>query len=50
MLNDLFGWYQRNITNWSTYTKKKARAELISIVKLIDEDIKNKGGVKNGSC
>lgn len=50
LLNDLYGWYKRNITNWSTYTKRKAKDELLSIIKLIDEDIsKSKGGVKNGS-
>ena len=51
LLNDLFGWYKRNITTWSTYNKRKALDELREIVKFIEEDIKKtKGGVKHGSC
>ncbi|AZV43628.1 hypothetical protein BAOM_3019 [Peribacillus asahii] len=51
MLNDLYGWYKRNLNNWTTYNKRKAKDELLAIVKLIDEDLnKGKGGVKNASC
>lgn len=51
LLNDLYGWYQRNLTKWSTYNKRKAIEELKSIIKLIEDDIRknktNKGGVQH---
>ncbi len=48
MLTDLFGWYKRNLHSMSTYHKKKTIDELLSIIKMLKNDLNNnKGGNKN---
>lgn len=48
LLNDLYDWYERKLKTWTPYYKIEARKQLLSIVKLIDDDLKrSKGVVKN---
>jgi hypothetical protein len=41
MLQDLFGYFKRNIRNMNDTQKRKMRRELQSIIDLLDKEIKN---------
>jgi hypothetical protein len=41
VLQDLFGYFKRNIRNMNDTQKRKMRRELQSIIDLLDKEIKN---------
>jgi hypothetical protein len=41
VLQDLFGYFKRNIRNMNDNQKRKMRRELQSIIDLLDKEIKN---------
>lgn len=39
MLNDLFGYFKRNVRNMKKHEKNKMKTELLKIIELIDQEL-----------